>query len=315
MQVGGHLPRRRRLPRPGSSADAVPGRWPTTTASACRAGVGATDPERTARTGGAQVHPALADAGGQLLATACMPAGGQADVARGRSCATSRSRYRLEVASSASSRTPARKGRKKRSSATGRRAPPAGPARPVARAAQQPGDRCEPGPRPENAAIARLPGSEGRCGERPGDGARVLPRVDHPVRPAAVPHDRPPPEPPQIEGGQVEVGGHPRVAGVEHLEAAVDDEAVDPLGGSAGHRRGTPASSTCTSHPAAARRVAADSPASPAPTTTTSARDGGGTASTCSSRARSWTSARPVDNLGGEPADRLPVRCHAAPAR
>ena len=37
-------------------------------------------------------------------------------------------------------------------------------------------------------------------------------------------------EPAQPQGVEVEVGG-PRVAGVEHLEAAVDDEPVDPLGG------------------------------------------------------------------------------------
>ena len=54
-------------------------------------------------------------------------------------------------------------------------------------------------------------------------------RVDDPVRAATDPQHRAGPEPAHLQRGDVEVGD-PRVAGVQHLEAAVDDEAVDPLG-------------------------------------------------------------------------------------
>ena len=110
------------------------------------------------------------------------------------------------------------------------------------------------------------------------------------------------PEPAELQGGQVEVRG-PRIAGVEHLEAAVDDEAVDPLGAQppTGVRRRPRARARRS--PAAARRTAADSPARPAPTTTTSARDGGGTGTEPRrSRRGRHERRRPVDNAGGRSA-------------
>ncbi|SDF53293.1 hypothetical protein SAMN05660662_2526 [Blastococcus aurantiacus] len=79
-------------------------------------------------------------------------------------------------------------------------------------------------------------------------------------------------EPAQLEGGRVEIGD-PRIARVEHLEPAVEEEAVDPVG-----RQPAPdvlcAFQDATSQPAAASRVAVDRPARPAPITTTSARAG-----------------------------------------
>ena len=47
---------------------------------------------------------------------------------------------------------------------------------------------------------------------------------------AAVPYDRAAGEPAEFERVQVQVGGA-GIAGVEHLEAPVDDEAVDAFGG------------------------------------------------------------------------------------
>lgn len=95
------------------------------------------------------------------------------------------------------------------------------------------------GEQPRHGEVARaqrergqrrlLPQRADRGGRRRRQGRGPATRVDDGVRPAVDPHPRAGEEPAEVQRRQVEVG-HPRVAGVEHLEAAVDDEPVDPLG-------------------------------------------------------------------------------------
>ena len=138
-----------------------------------------------------------------------------------------------------------------------------------------------------------------RCGGVPARGRRPGARGPRPADDGAAP------EPAEVQRGAGPGRRHPRIAGVEHLEPAVDQEAVDPLGGQPAARRAPAASSTWTSQPAAASRVATDSPARPAPTTTTSARAGSGMAPTLASAARrrlvpaAADAPVPVDNAGG----------------
>ena len=140
-------------------------------------------------------------------------------------------------------------------------------------------------PRPARRGCGRRAGARPRRGRRraalgraaepvalssPAAPARHLARIGDEVQPGRVAQQRA-----AHERAQVEAAGHADalqlgIRGVQHLEPAVDREAVDTVGPhpAAG---ASDASSTRTERPAAVMRSAAESPARPAPTTRTSA--------------------------------------------
>jgi hypothetical protein len=82
----------------------------------------------------------------------------------------------------------------------------------------------------ERGECRLLPDGAERRGHRVEGGRGVSAWIGHPVDAVADPDHRPGGEPAQVERVEIEIG-RPRVAGVEDLEAAVDDEAVDAIGG------------------------------------------------------------------------------------
>ena len=262
-------------PRPGSSRAAVSGSVATTTASArapCRRRC-APSPAATARTAGARWSRSGAEPAGQLLADRLHAVGGQADRAADEAApqqvevAAGGGQLVLEQHAGEEGPEEALQGRV--ADAGGRAARP-----PRVRSgrAQQPAHRCVPGPERRRRRAPPCPRSEpiGARGRAEHVG-RALPRVDHPVGPAVDPDHRAALEPAQLAGrrgrGRPPAGsrcsapGSPRSTTKPSTRSVASRPPAWP-----------PASSTCTSHPAAASRVAADRPASPAPTTTTSAR-------------------------------------------
>jgi hypothetical protein len=94
---------------------------------------------------------------------------------------------------------------------------------------QQPVDRRVPGPGGVGGDRGLVQGRPDRRAQSVQGRRRPAPRVDHPGAAAVDPDRRPGPEPAEVERRQVQVRGA-RVARVQHLEAAVDDEPVDPFG-------------------------------------------------------------------------------------